>query len=91
MDSGNGHLAAMFGVPVITLWGVTHPFAGFAPYGQQESHALLADRNQFPNIPTSVYGNRTPAGYEKAIAGILPEQVVKLALQILGPGAVENK
>jgi ADP-heptose:LPS heptosyltransferase len=91
MDSGNGHLAAIFGVPVITLWGVTHPFAGFAPYGQPESHALLADRNQFPNIPTSVYGNRTPEGYEKAIAGILPEQVVKLALQILGPAAVENK
>ena len=26
MDSANGHLAANFGVPVITLWGMTHPF-----------------------------------------------------------------
>lgn len=29
MDSGNAHLAAMYGVPTITLWGVTHPFTGF--------------------------------------------------------------
>ena len=85
MDSGNGHLAAMFGVPVITLWGVTHPFAGFAPYGQSESYSLLADRNRFPKIPTSVYGNRTPPGYELAIAGIPPTDVVQLALQILEP------
>jgi len=83
MDSGNGHLAAMFGIPVLTLWGVTHPFAGFAPYKQPESYALLADRAQFPKIPTSVYGNRTPPGYELAIAGIPPDKVVHLALQIL--------
>src|SRR5690606_16458555 len=31
MDSGNAHLAAMLGVKVVTIWGVTHPFAGFAP------------------------------------------------------------
>ena len=34
MDSGNGHLAAMYGIPVITLWGITHPYAGFYPFGQ---------------------------------------------------------
>lgn len=83
MDSGNGHLAAMFGVPVITLWGVTHPFAGFAPYGQPESYSLMADRTQFPEIPTSVYGNRMPPGYEMAIAGIPPDEVVHLGIQIL--------
>ena len=33
MDSGNGHLAAMFGIPVVSLWGVTHPYAGFVPFG----------------------------------------------------------
>ena len=30
MDSGNAHMAAMMGVKTITVWGVTHPFAGFA-------------------------------------------------------------
>ncbi|HUH47726.1 MAG TPA: glycosyltransferase family 9 protein, partial [Arenibacter sp.] len=42
MDSGNGHLAAMFGIPTITLWGVTHPYAGFYPFGQPMANALLA-------------------------------------------------
>ena len=50
MDSGNGHLSAMYGVPTITLWGVTHPYAGFYPYGQPMENALLADRTKYPLI-----------------------------------------
>src|SRR5690606_471387 len=53
MDSGNGHLAAMFAVPVLTLWGVTHPFAGFVPFNQPEENQLLSDRKKYPLIPTS--------------------------------------
>lgn len=83
MDSGNGHLAAMYGVPVLTLWGVTHPFAGFAPFGQPESHWLMADRQKYPRIPTSVYGNKVPAGYERAMETILPEQVYTRITEIL--------
>lgn len=75
MDSGNGHLAAAYGVPVITLWGVTHPYAGFAPFGQPESHSLLADREKYPEIPTSVFGNKWPEGYEKCM-GIIPPSLV---------------
>ncbi len=77
MDSGNAHLAAMYGVPVVTLWGVTHPFAGFYPFGQPDSLALLADREQFPLIPTSVYGNKVPEGYENAIKTIGTEAIVQ--------------
>ena len=43
MDSGNGHIAAMYGIPVITIWGVTHPYAGFAPFGQPEENKLLTN------------------------------------------------
>ncbi len=76
MDSGNAHLAAMYGIPVITLWGVTHPYAGFAPFGQPLENCLLADREKFPSIPTSVYGNKYPKGYEDAIGTINPTSVV---------------
>jgi len=76
MDSGNGHLAAMFGIPTLTIWGVTHPYAGFYPFGQDLSNALLADRTRYPLIPTSVYGNRYPKGYETAIASISTEEIV---------------
>lgn len=76
MDSGNGHLAALFGIPVVTIWGVTHPYLGFTPYNQPPENQLLADREQFPAIPTSVYGNKFPASYEKAMYSIKPQQVV---------------
>lgn len=76
MDSGNAHLAAMFGIPTVTLWGVTHPYAGFYPFGQDANNALLADRTKFPLIPTSVYGNKLPEGYEDAMRTILPEDVI---------------
>ena len=76
MDSGNAHIAAMLGVKVITLWGATHPYAGFSPFNQSLENALVADRNLFPKLPTSVYGNKKVEGYEDAMRTILPEQVV---------------
>jgi ADP-heptose:LPS heptosyltransferase len=76
MDSGNAHMAAMLGVKVITVWGVTHPYAGFTPFNQPEDYCLLADRNQYPKIPTSVYGNKFPEGYENAAGSIPVERVV---------------
>ena len=76
MDSGNGHLAAIFGIPVITLWGVTHPYAGFAPFNQPESNQLVTDRDKYPLIPTSIYGNKYPKGYDEAMKTINPDEVV---------------
>ncbi|MFN7098819.1 MAG: glycosyltransferase family 9 protein [Flavobacterium sp.] len=76
MDSGNAHIAAMLGVKVITLWGATHPYAGFLPFNQPFENALTADRKQFPMLPTSVYGNKNVPGYEDAMRTITPETVV---------------
>lgn len=84
MDSANAHLAAMMGIRVLTLWGVTHPYAGFYPFNQNLENALLADRKQFPQIPTSVYGKKLPDGYEKSMRTISPNAVVSKAKQILG-------
>ncbi len=76
MDSGNAHMAAMMGVNVITLWGVTHPYAGFAPFNQPSENCLLSDRHKYPKIPTSIYGNRYPESYENAMASIPVEKVL---------------
>ena len=76
MDSGNGHLAAMLGKKVITIWGVTHPFAGFAPFHQPKDYAVVADRKRYPLIPTSVYGNTYPDGYENAAESISVEDII---------------
>ncbi len=76
MDSGNAHLAAMFGIKVVTLWGATHPFAGFAPFNQPFENCLVSDREKFPLLPTSVYGNKKVAGYHDVMRSISVEKVV---------------
>ncbi|MDE6396527.1 MAG: glycosyltransferase family 9 protein [Muribaculaceae bacterium] len=56
MDSGNMHLASVAGTPrVISIWGQTHPAAGFIPW-----HADPADYVQVEMScrPCSVFGNR---------------------------------
>lgn len=78
MDSGNAHIAAMLGVKVITLWGATHPFAGFSPFNQSLENALVSDRNLFPKLPTSVYGNKKVEGYEDVMRTISVDSVVKI-------------
>lgn len=83
MDSSNGHIAAMLGVPVVTLWGATHPYAGFLPFNQSLDNALVSDRNQYPQLPTSVYGNKKVASYENAMRTILPELVVARIEEVL--------
>ena len=76
MDSGNAHIAAMLGVKVITLWGATHPFAGFAPFNQPLENCITADRKKYPLLPTSIYGNKKVEGYEDVMRSISPEKVV---------------
>jgi ADP-heptose:LPS heptosyltransferase len=83
MDSGNAHMAANYGIPVVTLWGVTHPYAGFYPFGQPMDNALTADRETYPLIPTSVYGNKVPQGYENAMQTIEPADVLNKLFQLL--------
>jgi ADP-heptose:LPS heptosyltransferase len=77
MDSGNAHIAAMLGVKVITLWGATHPFAGFAPFNQPLENCLTSDREKYPLLPTSVYGNKKVEGYEDVMRSISVESIVK--------------
>jgi ADP-heptose:LPS heptosyltransferase len=77
MDSGNAHIAAMLGVKVITLWGATHPFAGFQPFHKPDDFCLTSDRKLYPFLPTSVYGNKKVVGYENVMRTILPSQVIE--------------
>lgn len=83
MDSGNAHIAAMYGVKTVTLWGATHPYAGFAPFNQPEENCIVSSREQYPLLPTSVYGKKEVAGYENAMRTINPETVVLKVESIL--------
>ena len=83
MDSLNGHLASNAGIPVITIWGQTHPYAGFAPFGQPEENSICSDRIKYPGIPTSIYGKEIPKGYENVFRTISPKVVIEKVLEIL--------
>lgn len=76
MDSGNAHIAAMYGIKVVTLWGNTHPFAGFVPFNQSLENSLIPDLEKYPFLPTSVYGNKIVTGYQDVMQSITPQQVV---------------
>lgn len=55
MDSGNMHLASLTGTPVVSVWGATHPYAGFMGYNQNPDDAIQID---LPCRPCSIYGNK---------------------------------
>jgi len=74
MDSSGMHMASLVGVPVISVWGPTHPYAGFLGYGQLESDCIQIDH---PNRPNSIYGNKPClCGVENCIDLIKPETIV---------------
>lgn len=58
MDSGNMHLAALSGVPVLSIWGATHPDAGFGPWGQGDEAILQISTDVLTCRPCSVFGNK---------------------------------
>lgn len=58
MDSANMHLGAMAGIPVVSVWGATHPSLGFAPYKQSEDNIIQYSGDLLTCRPCSVYGNR---------------------------------
>jgi ADP-heptose:LPS heptosyltransferase len=55
MDSANMHFASLYGVPVISVWGGTHPWLGFYGWGQPETNAVQID---LECRPSSVFGNK---------------------------------
>ena len=58
MDSGNMHLAALSGVPVLSIWGATHPDAGFGPWGQGNEAILQVPTDVLTCRPCSVFGDK---------------------------------
>ncbi len=75
MDSGNMHLAALAGTPVVSIWGATHPYCGFTPLNTVTDDII---QQQMPCRPCSVYGNRPCLRTDYAcLSGISPEKVME--------------
>ncbi len=88
MDSSAMHMASLFAVPVVSVWGATHPFAGFYGFGQDPADAVQVD---LPCRPCSVYGNKPCAvGGYPCLNDISPEAVVERVLQVLDRNAASS-
>ena len=83
MDSANGHIASIYNVPVITLWGLTHPYTGFTTFNSDLKNQFCVDREKFPLVPNSIYGNKMIKGYENAMRTISVEEVLGRVNEIL--------
>lgn len=55
MDSANMHLASLVSVPVVSVWGATHPYCGFLGWHQSESCVV---QRSLPCRPCSIFGNK---------------------------------
>ena len=74
MDSANMHLASLVNTPVISIWGATHPFAGFMGWNQS---ADLAVQTDLTCRPCSIYGNKPCLRNDYACLNeIKPEQII---------------
>lgn len=82
MDSSNMHLASLVGTPVVSVWGATHPFAGFMGWKQDPDDAVMLD---LPCRPCSIYGNKLCSrGNYPCMTGITPEMITgRVEIQLL--------
>ena len=81
MDSANMHLASLTATPVVSVWGATHPYAGFVGWNQPQENIIQADLDC---RPCSIYGKRPCRRGDLACMNMIrPEQIVERIEQIL--------
>lgn len=81
MDSANMHLASLVNTPVVSIWGATHPYAGFMGWHQDSTNVIQLD---LPCRPCSIYGNKPcMRGDFACIKNISPEIIVEKVDEIV--------
>lgn len=81
MDSANMHLASLVGIRVISVWGATHPYAGFLGWGQSETDTIGVNLSC---RPCSVFGNKPCFRGDYACMGELsPDTIIRKIEQVL--------
>lgn len=81
MDSANMHIASIVGTPVVSVWGATHPYCGFAGWRQSEDNFVQVDMSC---RPCSVFGNKPCSrGDYACLAGITPDEIVEKVLRLI--------
>lgn len=75
MDSANMHMASLVATPVVSVWGATHPYAGFMGWGQSPENIVQVDLDC---RPCSIYGQKPCLRGDYACMNrIKPETIVE--------------
>ena len=81
MDSSNMHLASLTDTPVVSIWGATHPFAGFLGWRQTTDNAIQISLDC---RPCSIFGNKPCLrGDYACMQNIAPETIVEKVKSII--------
>lgn len=81
MDSANMHLASLVDTPVVSIWGSTHPYAGFLGWNQSPDNVI---QFELPCRPCSIFGQKPCYRQDYAcMHGIKPEMVIEKMQSIL--------
>lgn len=82
MDSANMHLAALTGTPVVSVWGATHPMAGFLGFNHRPENIVQLD---LECRPCSIFGNKPcHRGDHACLQNIPPERIVERVVSFFG-------
>ena len=78
MDSANMHLASLVATPVVSIWGATHPYAGFMGWQQPAENAI-----QVPLScrPCSVYGKKACRRGDYACLNLISPEIIVRKLE----------
>jgi ADP-heptose:LPS heptosyltransferase len=75
MDSANMHMASLVATPVVSVWGATHPYAGFMGWGQNKENIIQVDLDC---RPCSIYGQKPCLRGDYACMNMIkPETIVE--------------
>jgi ADP-heptose:LPS heptosyltransferase len=88
MDSANMHFASLVGTAVVSIWGATHPYAGFYGYRQKQENAI---QMHLPCRPCSIYGNKPCYRKDWAcMTQLVPDVIIKRIENLLSDITVKQ-
>jgi len=84
MDSANMHMAAISGIPVVSIWGPTHPKAGFSPLFNERGVV----QTEMECRPCTIYGKLKSRAdkicSEKSMEAVSVDMVLEKLRECLG-------
>ena len=81
MDSANMHLASLVELPVVSIWGATHPWCGFMGWHQAMKDTVQLDMDC---RPCSIFGNKECKwGDYRCLTSIDPQTIIDKVERVL--------